>query len=98
MLKCLKQSVVKTMNKLSISVFTQVSDGDVVQVLDNVWAWCDQGDKTKMVATKNAPVINRHKNIVQKWAPRVQTQFPNAKLILVERVFKQWDTTEYIRH
>lgn len=63
----------------------------VVQVLEDKWFWCADGDPEKGIIYKEfSPQCNSNKQIAEGFP--LTKLFPNAKLVFIERCFVPWDT------
>lgn len=82
------------MKKERFSFVNLLDPTGVVQVLENKWFWCEDGDPTKgVVFDKFSPQCNSNKRIAETFS--IGRIFPSAKLIFVEKCFVPWDCSEH---
>lgn len=79
----------------TIDATLPLNKGGVVQVLENKYWWCLDGNpKQALVYNRFSPQCNSNKQIVESNSliPRI---FADAEIVFIELCFCEWDTAEY---
>ena len=77
------------------STYDVLNPSGVVRVLKDIWLWCDNGKPEKAIMYDTYyPQCNANKAISETFSESILKEFPNAKLIHIERAFIPYDTSE----